>query len=82
MWTTREQIRQWLIHGQALNATHVIIACDTFDHEDYPIYVQSTDNINEKIKEYDWKNMQKIMEVYNLSMDIEVQLAEQRVWNV
>ena len=28
------------------------------------------------------KNMQKIMEIYNLSMDIDKQLSEVKAWNI
>ncbi len=59
----------------------MIIVCDTFDYEDYPVYVTSEQDVR-KVKEgFDGKNMQKVMEVYKLSMDIEEQLAQTRSFN-
>lgn len=55
----------------------MIVVCDTFDHEDYPVYVSEDEDVHEKAAEYDECDMQKIMEVYNLSMDIEEQLSQE-----
>ena len=41
MSTTRNEIRGWLKRGQRQKATHVIVVCDTFDHEDYPVYIEA-----------------------------------------
>ena len=38
--TTPEMIREWFNRGIELGATHLIVACDTFDYEDYPVYVK------------------------------------------
>jgi len=45
----------------------LIVVCDQFDWEDYPVYVTATEDVNEKRKLYNGANMQKIMEVYVLS---------------
>ncbi len=81
MATTKEDIKQWLERGKSQKATHVIIACDTFDHGDYPVYVMPSEDVHERAKAYNRVNMQRIMEVYNLSMDIESQLNEGRAVN-
>jgi len=40
MGTTREQIRGWLERGVVADgATHMVVACDTFDWEDYLVYM-------------------------------------------
>lgn len=82
MGTTPDDIRSWLEAGKKQKATHVIIACDTFDWEDYPVYVKKTEKIEEVIAKYDKVNMQKVMEVYNLSMDIETQIKSGRAYNI
>lgn len=82
MAATRDDIEGWLVRGKREGATHVIVVCDTFDWDDYPVYVQSGEQVQEKMEEYNGKNMQKIMEVYNLSLDIETQLKERRAWNL
>ncbi len=74
--TTREQIRSWLHEGKAQGATHVIIVCDTFDYEDYPVYVRPGQDIRTRMAEFDDRNMQRVMEVYSLRRDIEEQLRK------
>lgn len=81
MGTTRERIRTWLIKGKEQGATHVVVVCDTFDHSDYPIYVMLDQKVREVVESNDGTNMKKVMEVYNLEMDIEDQLDEHRALN-
>ena len=79
--TTKNMIREWLEEGKKENATHMIVVCDTFDYEDYPVYVKKEEDVNEIAKEYNMVNMQRIMEVYSYALDLEKQLAENRVFN-
>lgn len=80
--TTKEDIRGWFERGVEEGATHMIVVCDTFDHEDYPVYVRP-DQISQVVyEEYEGKNMQRVMEVYDLSDDMESQLSERRSWSV
>lgn len=80
MAMTKDQIRQYLEHGKVQNATHVIIVCDTFDWEDYPIFVLPHEDARTIAKEYG-TNMQKVMEVYSLSHDWNAQLNESRAFH-
>lgn len=80
MGTSQSQIREWLKEGKAQNATHVIIVCDTYDYEDYPVFVQRDQDPRREVKLRSG-NMQKVMEVYSLGLDIETQLASHRVFN-
>jgi len=82
MATAKQDIKEWLLRGKKEGATHVIVVCDTFEYDDYPVMVMPKDNIVEKIEEYNGKNMQRIMEVYNLSMDLEKQLDSGRSYNL
>ena len=81
MGTTRDDIRNWLRRAKAEGATLMIVVCDTYDHEDYPVSVKPGEDVRKKYDEYNGKNMQRVMEVYNLSMDIEKQLLEPRAYN-
>ena len=45
--TTTNDIRNWLLEGQQQKATHCIIVCDTFDYEDYPVYVTKRQDVHE-----------------------------------
>ena len=79
--TTKTEISEWFDRGATQGATHMIVVCDSFDHEDYPVFVKPGQDAREVAAEYDGKNMQRIMEVYNLSMDREKQLGQTRAFN-
>jgi len=89
---TTAEIKEWLsneyrefycrMHGYSPDdLTHMIVVCDTFSWEDYPVFVTRDQDVREVEAEYDDVNMQRIMEVYSLSMDIEKQLAEKRAFH-
>ena len=79
MATTRDDIRAWLLGGKRRGATHVIVACDTFDHHDFPVYVMPGEDPRAKAKEHEKINeMSKVMEVYALHLDLDAQLREHR----
>lgn len=77
MATTRDDIRGWLKRA-GKGDTHMIVATDTFDYEDYPVFVKKTENVLAKIRKYNGPNMQTVMEVYDLSRDLEEQVEERR----
>jgi len=81
MSTTKLDIREWLERGQAHGATHLIVVCDTFDHEDYPVFVKPEEIAREVYERYNGKNMQRVMEVYSINKDWESQLDEFRAFN-
>jgi hypothetical protein len=81
MATTKEDIRQWLHEGKKQGATHVLVVCDQFDWEDYPVYVKPGEDVRKKVAEYQGQNMQKIMECYSMKIDLDKQLAEHRSFN-
>jgi hypothetical protein len=80
MATTRQEIRQWLKRGKAQKATHMLVVCDTFSYEDYPVFVKPGEDVHKVAESYN-KNMQKLMEVYNLKMDLDTQLFQRRSFN-
>jgi hypothetical protein len=80
MKTTKEDIQRW-INNAPKKATHMIVVCDTFDWEDYPVYVLAGQDVNKVHNAHNGVNMQKVMEVYNLSMPIKNQLNEMRSKN-
>ena len=82
MAACKKDIRRWLNNGIKNGATHVIVVCDTYDHRDYPVYVKPSQSVNEKVTFYQSVSMQRVMEVYNLSVDIEAQLNQFRAWNL
>ena len=81
MATTKDQIREWLYVAKSDGATHMLVVCDTFEYEDYPVHVYPDEDLAEKANRLYDENMQKVMECYDLSTDMEAQLAEPRAWN-
>lgn len=80
MAASKSDIREWL-NRPHIGKTYMIVVCDTFDFEDYPVFVGVDEDIEDVIRRYS-QNMQKVMEVYDLAKDIEIQLDEGRVWNI
>lgn len=75
-------ISNWFDQGVKQKATHMIIVCDTYDYEDYPVFAYSKGEAREKYDNHNGVNMQRVMEVYNLEMDKEEQLMQRRVFNL
>jgi len=73
--TTRTQIRDWLT---AATTTHMLVVCDSYDYSDYPVY---TNTPQWSVRVYTDRSMQRVMEVYDLSKNLEKQLSEHRAWN-
>lgn len=78
MATTQEEVRGWLHEGKQKGGTHVIVATDGFDYSDYPVFVMPGEDVAARAAALDGPNMQKVMEVYDLSLDLEAQLREVR----
>lgn len=76
MGTTRDDICRWFDAAKKSGATHMIVVCDTYDHEDYPVNIMSEDDVKAKYEYYNGKNMQRVMEVYAMHLDRETQLNE------
>lgn len=83
MSVTQQDIDSWFDRGVSENATHMIIVCDTFSWDDYPVYIYAGEDFYSQYDRFtNGKNMQKVMEVYDLSMSKESQSGWQRVHNV
>lgn len=78
--TTVADLSKWFQRGVGQNSDYMIVVCDTYDYTDYPVYVDAGE-FEEKYKEYKEASMQRIMEVYNLSSDMEEQLSQRRAFN-
>ena len=76
-----DDITQWLTEAEHKGATHLIVACDSFDHDNYPIFVMPGENVKERYDKVYGSNMQHVDEVYNMSMDIMRQRLEHRALN-
>ena len=78
--TSRQDIKDWISRASEKD-THMLVVCDTYDHDDYPVFVTDADDAKKKADEYNGKSMQRVMEVYNLKMPIDAQLNESRAFN-
>lgn len=75
-------ISGWFDRGLALGATHLIVVCDGFDHDDYPVFAHGDQDALERHDAFDGKNMQRVMEVYDLREDKDRQMALRRAMNL
>ena len=70
MAVSKKDFERWLQKAKEMGATHLISVVDTFEYDDYPVYVMPSDNLNEIKKKYDNVNMQRINEVVEITNDI------------
>lgn len=61
-------IAAWFAEGVEQGCSHMIVACDEFDWEDYPIFVKEPSQFYAEYDRVNGKNMQRIIEVYDLRM--------------
>lgn len=85
MATTKDDIRWWLENAQREDQenTHLIVATDTFDMSDYPVYIKASDPVDaiDQVHKISSKNMTRVTEVYHLASNWEEQLNERRAFN-
>ena len=79
MATTVEEISGWFDRGVEKGATHMIVACDTFDYGDYPVYVMPDEDVRKRRDEIQQQDMTKVMEVYRLDLSKTMQLKEKAI---
>jgi len=79
MATTKQDIARWFQSGKDKGATHMVVVCDTFDWSDYPAYVSESEDVQAIAEEHHKSG--KVMEVYDLRMDMEMQLSERRAFH-
>lgn len=72
---------RWFEEGKEKGATHIIIVCDTYDYSDFPVYVMKDQDAREVAKKEREKSMQRVMEVYSLSLSPEDQFNEPRAYH-
>ena len=70
MAATREDIVRWVQEGaKTPDATHVLIVCDCYDYEDYPVVVVRGQDVRVVAAANNGPNMTKLMEVYSLTLN-------------
>lgn len=85
MAATKSDIVVWIKKAEQEGARWLIVVCDTYDYSDYPISFKESE-IDECIKKIDdiktGKNMQRLMEVFDLKKPIEPQLNVSRAMEI
>ena len=73
-------MKQWFNKGVADKQHYMLVYCDTFDYGDYPVYAKDAKEFWEKLESESLSehNMQRLMEVYDLTLDRDNQLDEER----
>lgn len=79
MGTSRADISRWFDQGVLTRHQYMLVATDTFDWEDFPVYCKDSEECLRKYRENNnYEGMLKVMEVYDLSEDKTEQLNEER----
>ena len=81
MAATLREIKEWLNQANKNKATHLIVAVDRYDYNNYPVYVTANEDIHKEIERIDNADMQGIDEIYDMSISIEKQLNEDRAYH-
>lgn len=77
---TLADISFWFDRAVALKYEYLVIKCDTFDYTHYPVMCKTYEIAQAIVRNPG--DMQRIMEVYNLSEPKEPQLCERRTWRL
>ena len=78
MGTSRETISRWLDYMYETDGvTHMLVVCDTYDYEDYPVYIRE----GRDPAKYVSGSMQRVMECYSKNYEKLAQLNQFRAFN-
>jgi len=56
----------WLKNADRKNDDYLMIVCDTFEYEDYPVYCKASELFNNISKYNNYNEMSKIMDIIEL----------------
>jgi len=80
-----EEIRKWFVNGVERGHKYMLIVYDRMDYphdSDSAYYANSAKAAWDKVRSFGNDPMCEVMEVYDLSADMEAQLAQKRTWNL
>ena len=66
MAVSKEEFNRWVENGREKGATHMISVCDTFDWDDYPVYVLPTDDLDVVKSRFNNVNIKNLGEILNI----------------
>ena len=82
MAVAKNRVQLWFKEGQSKNAHHMLIMRDTYEYEDYPVYVLKNEDTKKKIRELRENDNQVVQAIFDLSLDMDSQLEERRAYHV
>lgn len=83
MVASKDDISRWFDEAKAEGVAFLIVATDTFDWDDYPVHVRKAEDFWATYELHNKEtNMQRVMEVYDMSQPRDEQLEEPRSWHV
>lgn len=69
--TSRSQVKEWYDTGVEKGYTYVVVVCDCFDYEDFPVYCTNSRQMRQKVDYYNRMELHRVMDVLDLSKDFE-----------
>ena len=81
----KDDIKKWFERGVVDGYKYMLVVYDRMeypDDSDYPSYADDAEEAQNKVREYGKDELCKVMEVYDLTADMEAQLSEERAWNL
>ncbi len=82
MTASLETITGWVKQAHARGYRWLIVACDTYDHTNYPLELMDEEDFWQAYEKHSGPNMTQVDEVYDLSMDLDYQLKERRAMHL
>lgn len=64
--TVHVDVNVWMDRGRSIGATHLVIVCDTFSYDDYPVFVMPNQHVDTVVANHG-KGMQRVHDVYSLA---------------
>lgn len=60
---TKADKERWIAEAQRKNARYIVVACDSFEYDEYPIYCKDGLEKNKTCDSVNAKQMQYVMEI-------------------
>lgn len=81
MAASKQDLIGWFHKGAVDGHKRMVVWVDQFDYEDYPEYTDLTGaDLIKHVESKNGTNMQVMMEVYDLTGDLDEQMNERRVY--
>lgn len=78
----KSDISEWFDMGLSSKSEYMIVVCDTFSYEYYPVFCTNSVDCLEKYEKHNGQDMQVVKEVYDFRLDKTEQLNSFRAFNL